>query len=167
MKLSKQLIIGLFVFLTISFGANFAEAKTKIGRKAAQANIGLSGSVGAVKRGGSAKGTITMDVQGGYHVNSNRPSSSNYIPTRVSISGAGLKIAGITYPRGKSRKFSFSDEALSVYEGRVTFGFNVSVPAGFKGNSGKIRVVVNYQACNDEACFRPASKEVTLNFSVR
>jgi hypothetical protein len=65
-----------------------------------------------------------------------------------------------------SKKFSFSDQPISVYEGRPSFNFNVTVPANFKGNVVRVRAVVRYQACNDEACFPPRTREVTLSARV-
>jgi DsbC/DsbD-like thiol-disulfide interchange protein len=126
----------------------------------------ISGSIPTVKRGGSTKGTIVMSIPGGLHVNSSRPNSEYAIPTNVRVSGAGLKFGAVNYPRGTNRKFEFSENSINVYEGRVTFSFNVTVPANFKGNTIKVRAVVKYQACTDEVCYPPKSKEVTLTARV-
>ncbi len=152
----KKLLFGLLAFLILTAGAAIStNAQT------------VSGSVGSVKRGGSVKGTIVLDIPGGLHVNSSRPSGENLIATSVSISARGAKIGGITYPRGKNRTFSFSETALNVYEGSAAFRFNLSVPANFKGNVVKIRAVVKYQACTNEVCYAPKSKEITLTAAVQ
>lgn len=127
----------------------------------------VSGSIGAIKRGGSAKGTVTFSIPGGLHANSNRPGGEYAIPTTVSITSPNAKISGVSYPRGRNRKFGFSDSTLNVYEGTVRFGFTANVPASFKGNSIKIRAVVRYQACDNEKCFPPTSKEITFTASVK
>ena len=127
----------------------------------------FSGSIGNVARGGSARGTIVMDIPGGLHVNSNRPNSEYAIPTVVRVSAPGAKITSIGYPRGKSRRFQFSEDAINVYEGRTVFNFNVSVPANYKGNTVKVRAVVRYQACTDEVCYPPKNKEITLTARVK
>jgi len=127
----------------------------------------ISGSIPAVKRGGSTRGTIVMSIPGGLHVNSNRPNSEYAIPTSVRVSGAGLKFSAVSYPRGKNRKFEFSEGTINVYEGRVTFSFNVTVPANYKGNTIRVRVVVKSQACTDEVCYPPKSKEMTLTANVK
>jgi len=126
----------------------------------------ISGSIGAVKRGGAAKGTIVMNIPGGLHVNSSRPSSEFAIPTVVNLSAAGVKVGSVMYPRGKNRKFEFSDDTLNVYENRVVFNFNVAVPANYKGNTVKVRAVVRYQACTDQVCYPPKNKEITLTAKV-
>jgi thiol:disulfide interchange protein len=127
----------------------------------------VSGSIGAVKRGGSTKGTITMSIPAGLHVNSNRPNSEYAIPTKVSVSGAGLKIGAVNYSRGANRKLSFSEATINVYEGRATFTFNVTVPANFKGDVIKVRAVVKFQACTDEVCYPPKTQDITLTAKVQ
>ena len=127
----------------------------------------VTGSIGTVKRGGSVKGTVVLDIPGGLHVNSNRPNSQYAIPTTVRLTVVGAKVGGVSYPRGRNRKFSFSEDTINVYEGRAVFGFNLSVPQSFKGNTVRIRAVVRYQACNDEVCFPPKTKEITLTARVQ
>jgi DsbC/DsbD-like thiol-disulfide interchange protein len=127
----------------------------------------ITGSLPTVKRGGTTRGTVVMSIPGGLHVNSNRPNSEYAIPTVVRLTGAGLKLGAVNYPRGKNRKFEFSDNSINVYEGSTTFTFNVTVPANFKGNTIKIRAVVRYQACTDEVCYPPKSKEITLTARVQ
>jgi hypothetical protein len=129
----------------------------------------VSGSIGngSVSRGTTARGTVVLDIPGGLHVNSRYPKSKYAIPTVVSVSAAGAKLGAVSYPRGKNKKFSFSDDTINIYEGRVVFGFNVSVPKGYKGSTVRVRAVVKYQACTDEVCYAPKSKEVTLTARVR
>lgn len=127
----------------------------------------VTGNIGTVARGGSVKGTVTLSIPGGLHVNSNRPSLENLIPTTVRVSAVGAKVSAVSYPRGRNRKFQFSESLLNVYEGTVSFSFNLSVPANFKGNAVRVRAVVRYQACTDEVCYPPRSKEITLTARVR
>lgn len=152
----KKLLFGLFtVFIFMASGLIEADAQT------------ISGSIGAVRRGGSAKGAIVMDVPGGLHVNSSRPNSQYAIPTVVRLSAVGAKIGAVSYPRGRNRKFGFSEDTINVYEGRTAFAFNLTVPANFKGNVVRVRAVVRYQACTDEVCYPPKSKEITLTAKVQ
>lgn len=151
--MKKILFTGLFLALAFIF----------IGEANAQT---VTGSIGAIKRGGTTRGTVTLNIPGGLHVNSNRPGSEYAIPTTVSVTSPGIKVS-VVYPRGKNRKFSFSEDTINVYDGRTTFNFSVTVPANFKGNSVKFRVVVRYQACTDEVCYQPKSKEITLTANVK
>ncbi len=151
----KKLIFGLLTaFIFSASGLLQTNAQT------------VDGSIGTVKRGGSTRGSIVLSIPDGLHVNSSRPSGENLIATAVSVSAKGAKVSRVSYPRGKNRKFSFSENALNVYEGRAAFGFNLTVPAAFKGNVVKVRAVVRYQACTDEVCYAPKSKEITLTAKV-
>ena len=141
----------------LTVGAAMASAQT------------VSGSIGngSVARGSSARGSVVLSIPGGLHVNSSRPASEYAIPTTVRLSGSGVKVSGPTFPRGVNRKFQFSENVINVYEGTVRFPFTVNVPAGFKGDTVRVRAVVKYQACTDEVCYPPRSKEVTLTARVR
>jgi len=129
----------------------------------------VSGSIagGAVTRGKSARATVVLSIPGGLHVNSNRPNSEYAVATVVRATSPGTKIGPISYPRGKNRKFAFSENTINVYDGRTSFGFNVTVPATFRGDRISVRVTVKYQACTDEVCYSPKSKEVTLTAKVK
>ncbi|MEP7213870.1 MAG: protein-disulfide reductase DsbD domain-containing protein [Acidobacteriota bacterium] len=129
----------------------------------------FSGSIarGPVARGGSAKGTIVMSIPAGLHVNSNRPRSQYAIATVVRVSGSGVNVSAVNYPRGKDRKFQFSEDPINVYEGRTAFGFTVMVPAGYRGDTVRVRATVRYQACTEEVCYPPKTKEITLTARVR
>lgn len=129
----------------------------------------ISGSIGngTVTPGKSARGVIVMNIPGGLHVNSNRPASEYSIPTSVSVTASGAKVGTVRYPRGKNRKFQFSENLINVYEGRVSFPFTVTVPKNFRGNTVRVRAVVRYQACTDEVCYPPRNKDITLTAKVR
>lgn len=128
----------------------------------------VSGSIGngTVERGKSARGSVVLSIPGGLKANSNRPGSEYAIPTTVNVSGRGFTVSRVTYPRGKNKKFSFSENAINVYEGRVAFPFTVTVPAGYKGDTIRVNASVRYQACTDEVCYPPKTKQVTLTAKV-
>jgi hypothetical protein len=121
---------------------------------------------GAVTRGKAARATVLLNIPGGLHVNSNQPLSEYAIATVVKASTNGAKTGAVSYPRGKNRKFQFSDKLINVYEGRVLFTFPVTVPATFRGNSLRLDVTIRYQACTDEVCYPPRNKKVSVNARV-
>ncbi|HUR98048.1 MAG TPA: protein-disulfide reductase DsbD domain-containing protein [Pyrinomonadaceae bacterium] len=150
------------VFLAILFVSFCVFASGEAGAQTVTGSIGN----GSVERGAKARGNVVMTIPGGLHVNSSRPSSEYAIPTVVSVRGSGVKVTGITYPRGRNRKFQFSENPINVYEGRVNFPFSVAVPAGFKGSVVKVTATVRYQACTDEVCYPPKTKSVTMTARV-
>ena len=147
----------LFVVLILVFSCAAASAQTVTG------SIGK----GTVERGKTARGSVVLNIPGGLHVNSSRPASEFAIATVVKVSGAsGVRVTGLTYPKGKNRKFAFSENTINVYEGRVSFPFTVTVPPSFKGKTIRVTASVRYQACTDEVCYPPKTKNITLTAAV-
>jgi DsbC/DsbD-like thiol-disulfide interchange protein len=129
--------------------------------------VGGSIAGGAITRGGTSRATVYLSMPAGLHVNSNRPNSEYAIPTTVRASAKGLRLSAVRYPRGHNRKFEFSQDTINVYDGRVAFGFNVTVPPTYKGNTVRVSVAVKYQACTNEVCYPPKTKNITLTARVR
>lgn len=131
-------------------------------------SVSVSGSIGkgTVTPGSTARATVTLRIPGGLHVNSNRPGSEYAIPTTVRVAVTGGKAGAVSYPRGRSRKFEFSENSINVYEGRTTFTFNITVPANTTRRTISARVTVRYQACTNEVCYPPTSKTVNLTARV-
>lgn len=137
----------------------------------AAANAGaqtVSGSItdGKVSRGKTARATVILDIPEELHTNSNTPGSEYAIATTVKATAAGVEIGPVNYPAGHDKKFEFSEDSLSVYEGRVEFTFDVTVPRSFKGTELNVEVSVRYQACTNEVCYPPKTKKVTLTAKV-
>ena len=129
----------------------------------------VTGSIagGTVTPGVASRATVVLNIPAGLHVNSNRPSSEYMIPTTVRASASGVKIGAVGYPRGRNRKFEFSEKSINVYEGRAVFGFNVTVPVNYRRSSVRVNVTVRYQACTNEVCYAPKTKQITLTARVR
>lgn len=121
----------------------------------------------AVTRGKATRATVSLSIPAGLHVNSNRPDSEYAIATTVRASASGAKIGTVSYPKGKNRKFQFSENLINVYEGRVLITFPITVNANYRGSSIKLDVVVRYQACTNEVCYPPRSKTVSINAKVQ
>ncbi len=154
-KISRALLLS--VVITAAGVASSANAQT----------VTASIPGGFVTKGKATRATVLLNIPSGLHVNSNRPESEYAIPTTVKASVAGARVGPVSYPRGKNRKFQFSENLINVYEGRVLFTFPVTVPANFRGNSIKLNVTVRYQACTDEVCYPPRSRTVSVNARVR
>jgi len=147
----------LFIVLISVFSYAAASAQTVTG------SIGK----GTIERGKATRGSVVLNIPGGLHVNSSRPASEFAIATVVKVSGAsGVRVSGLTYPKGKNRKFEFSENAINVYEGRVSFPFTVTVPASYKGKTIRVNASVKFQACTNEVCYPPKTKSITLTANV-
>lgn len=157
--MNRIIFVG-FLFGLITF---FAAGGPSVNAQTVSGSLGN----GSVARGSTARGSIVLNIPSGLHVNSARPNSEYAIPTSVRLSGQGVSTGGVRYPRGKNRRFQFSDSVINVYEGLVSIPFTVNVPAKFRGNTVRIRAVVRYQACTEEVCYPPKNKEITINARVR
>ena len=130
-------------------------------------NVSASLSNNKVGRGRTVRATVTMDIPGGYHVNSNRPLEKFLIPTTLKVDAPdGIRIGPVSYPRAALRKFKFSKNNVSVYEGRAIMRFTITIPPGTSTGSKEVKLKVRYQSCNDEVCFPPETKELSLWLNV-
>lgn len=136
-------------------------------QSAADINVSASVSPDKIKRARSAKGSVVMEIPSGLHVQSNKPLDKFLVPTKLEIEAPqGVRLGSVIYPRAILRNLKFSKGKVAVYEGRAVIRFNVAVPASFSGNSAEIKGRLRFQACNDEACFPPVTREVKMWLNV-
>jgi len=124
-------------------------------------------SVYKVKRGGSVQVAVVLDVDEGYHINSNRPAEKYLIATALKIEHtAGLTTTPVMYPKAKLQRFEFSQKPLSVFEGKAVLKLTAralaSLPTGSQALKGKLTV----QACNNQQCLRPQTIDVSIPLQV-
>jgi len=152
--------VALIVLPSILFAASVPQSAP---------NIGVNGYLSSDKaqRGKVIQAAVVMDIPGGYHVNSNRPLEKFLVATQLSVdTPKGVRVGPVAYPRALLRKFQFSQERLSVYEGRAILRFNVTVPANFNSGSLELKAKLRYQSCSDSLCFPPQNREVKLEVPV-
>lgn len=155
------LLAGLLFAVPVNFQAEPASAL--------QPNIGVNGffSVDKAQRGRTIQAAVVVSVPSGFHINSNRPAAKFLIPTSLRIeASSGIRVGAVSYPRALVRRFAFSEDPMSVYEGRAVLRFNITVPANFSTGVTQLRARVKYQSCNEEACFPPVTRQVTMPIAV-
>ena len=133
------------------------------------ADVQVSGAIkpDKVKKSKTTQGTVMLDIPASLHVQSNKPADKYLVPTKLELEAPqGIKLGPVIYPRAIVRKLKFSKTALTVYEGRALFRFNVTVPANYSGSSGEIKGKIRFQACNEDACFPPLTREVKMWLNV-
>ena len=136
---------------------------------AAQADVGVNGfyATNKAQQGRAVQAAVVLDIPAGFHVNANRVLNKFSIPTTVKIETPGGARAGaVAYPRAKVQKLGFSAEPLALYEGRAVMRFNVTFPANFQTGVTELRAKVRYQACNNEICYPPTTREITMPIAV-
>ena len=164
LKIKRYFLTFLFAAAAVAVAANstvFAQSPP---------NINVKGYVvgDSVRRGGTTKAVVEMDIPGGFHVHSNRPLEKFLIATQLKVEApAGVRVSAVSYPRPILRSLKFSKNRVALFEGRATMRFNVTVPANFGSDSAQLKASLRYQSCNDELCFPPQTRDVWIQVRVK
>src|SRR5436309_1495843 len=170
--IKRPLTLALLVAALLA-PAGFRKTAAAPTEPAQAANININGffSVDPAQQGSTFQAAVVLDIPEGLHVNSNRPLGKYAVATVVKVEAPrGLKVTPVAYPAGRVRAFRFGEgtpeEKLAVYEGSAVARFNVAVPADYAQGVAHVRVSVRFQACNDEVCFPPATRELDLAIAI-
>lgn len=106
---------------------------------------------------------VRLEITKGFHINSSQPTFDYLIPTKLEWNAGELKLLAVNYPPPGKRAFSFSPgKPLEVYEGVVDVFSRFEVPRGLKPGKRTLTAAVKYQACDDSACYPPATVTVEV-----
>jgi hypothetical protein len=98
-----------------------------------------------------------------FHVNSHEPSTEYLIPTAMEVlSPDGLKVGAWEYPEAVTKKFSYSEEPLKIYQGSFLIRGSLAAPANSTPSLKQVRLAVKYQACTVQRCYPPKKEEVVV-----
>ena len=119
-------------------------------------------------KGESGYAIVRLQIQSGYHVNANPPSFPYLKATELELTPAsGVSVEFVSYPDALTKKFSFSEEPLKVYEGDTTVKAMLkaaqSAETGRHNLSAKLRV----QACDDQVCYPPGVMDLTVPVTIK
>lgn len=132
-------------------------------------DVKISGSIAPdkTKKGRTVKANVVMEIPHGLHVQSNKPLDKFLIATKLDVeTPTGIKAGVVSYPRALMRSLKFSKNKVAVYEGRTSIRFPLTVQQDYAGGAAEIRGKLRFQACNDEACFPPVTREVKMWLNV-
>ncbi len=112
---------------------------------------------------------LKINVNDGWHINSNTPNEDYLVPSKIIItSNDGIieKTEKIVYPEPDEIQLAFSQIPLSVWQGEVVIGAKIKLKKDVK--PGKYNLILNldYQACNNNTCLAPNSITDTLQIEV-
>jgi uncharacterized protein YyaL (SSP411 family) len=100
---------------------------------------------------------VQLAIAENFHINANQ-AGRDLIATQLSI--AHENVESIDYPPGEKRKFGFTDEAIRVYAGTGTIAVKFKSP--MTGHP-PVRMTIAYQACDDQSCLPPVTKQIEVN----
>src|SRR5438270_1694717 len=91
------------------------------------------------------------------HINSNHPTTENLIATKLTLDlPTDIAVVKIIYPMGKDFAFAFDpSEKLNVYTGEFPITLQLRPARSASAGPLKVHGELQYQACNDRACFPP------------
>ncbi len=121
----------------------------------------------AASAGQAVRLDVTLSITDGLHINSHTPAQDFLIPLELSIApDAGLEIEGIDFPAPLMKAFEFSDEKMSVYEGRLLITVRARVAAAAPVGQRAVIAVLSYQGCSEKSCFAPASDTLRADLTI-
>lgn len=158
----KKTALFLSFILTLFLSAT-AQAQTS----ASVVKVKPQESVYKVKPGATFQVAVVLEIDGGYHINSNQPAEKFLIPTSLKVeSMKGLRANTVRYPKAKMQKFSFSEKPMSVFEGRAVLRFTARALPTLPQGSHTMKAKLTVQACNHEQCLRPQTVNVDIPLEV-
>ena len=120
------------------------------------------------KRGQKLEIVVNFTVAAGYHINSSKPTLEYLIPTRVEWAPSALKHLADTFPPPVMKEFGFSPgEKLAVYQGTQKLSVRFSVPENAALGKMMIEGKLKYQACDDHACYPPATALMSVPVEIK
>lgn len=118
--------------------------------------------------GDSAEAAVTIAIQQGYHINANPPTFPYLKATEVSVeNGDAVLVSFITYPNALTRKFSFADQPLAVYEGEVAIKLTLKAAKGAAKKSYSLPAKLKLQACDDQVCYAPGAIDLSIPVTIK
>lgn len=121
-----------------------------------------------VARGMSFQVAVVMKIRAGFHVNAREVTEDYLIPTDLRVDlPAGFKLGTVSYPKGALKTFSFSkNKQLNVYTDSVTIRMPLTVLASAPLGPQHLPLKLHYQACSNEICLPPVTKDVDATVNI-
>lgn len=125
-------------------------------------------SKSAVLPGSSIQTVIVMNIDDGWHINSNRPTLEWLIGTTLNLDlPEGLSVNEIMFPPHKEYEFSFAQgQILHVYEGESPIFLSVVVDESVLPGDYRVSGTLRVQACDDMVCLAPSNIPVEFTIAV-
>ncbi|NQV27916.1 MAG: DUF255 domain-containing protein, partial [Rhodopirellula sp.] len=105
-------------------------------------------STSRLPAGGRCRIAVVLEVEPGWHINTNPAFPDFLIPTTVSIrSDQGTTLESLQFPKGKELQVEGVPEAYKVYDGKITIFGELVVPKSAAGKQEAFELHIRYQSC--------------------
>ena len=121
-----------------------------------------------IPAGGAGEADLKLLISGGYHVNANPATEKYLIPTEAKFETAeGITPNKPVYPSPVTKKFSFSEKPLAVYESEAIIKLPLRAASTATKGAHTLKGKLQVQACDDQACYRPGTIDVSIPVNVK
>jgi DsbC/DsbD-like thiol-disulfide interchange protein len=121
-----------------------------------------------VPAGGSAEAIVRVTIQKGYHINANPATDSYLRATEFALQPSdGVSVGFISYPSPITKKFSFSQKALAVYESEAAIKVMLKAAGSAPRGQHSFAAKLNVQACDDQVCYAPGTIDLSVPVTVK
>lgn len=155
-----------YILFVLFFFTMFISSSAQFGIENNLVKVNLYSSFNKVQKNSEVKVAIKLNIDEGWHINSNVPNEDYLIPTEVIIDSSKIEVMNIQYPKAKDIEFSFSDVPVSVYDGEVYVGVILKVHESANLGILEVPIRITYQACNDATCMAPNDIDTVLTLEV-
>lgn len=108
---------------------------------------------------GTAGVELLLTIADGYHINAHQPGAGDLVPLTIDVDGEAVSVTP-HYPSGERLTgAAYTDEPVYAHTGLV----RVPVKVARQSRTDQLRLIVQYQACTDQACEQPESVIVVLD----
>src|ERR1700733_12222532 len=114
------------------------------------------------KAGAMVTVALSLQVDAGFHVNSNTPADPFLIPLTLTWNPGALESPALVFPKPQKERYPFSKKPVSVFTGDFQIATNFKVAAGANPGSSELTGKLHYQACNDRTCLTPKTIDVSV-----
>ena len=116
---------------------------------------------------------IVVDIDDGFHIN---PDPAQVVivgdfepyPTDVRIieAASGLALEAVRFPKPHPIQADYADGDLMVFEGRTVFYLPIKVGEEIQPGSQRLKLEVEYQACDAYTCFIPRTAVLETSLAI-
>jgi uncharacterized protein len=162
------MLIGVAACSRSSQDQNTATSSPEPARIASETLVKVTAEPMEVAAGQQNEAVVKLNTQSGYHINAN-PASFEYLKaTEVDLPDTPeVAVDYIYYPNPQVKKFSFSDQALRVYEGETQLKIMLTAEKSAPKGAHAIPAKLNVQACDDKVCYPPGSVSFSIPVTIK
>jgi thiol:disulfide interchange protein DsbD len=120
-----------------------------------------------IRRGSTADLKLKVQLQPGFHVNSNTPADEYLIPLKVTWAKEPVESEQVSYPKPELEKYAFSPNPVSVFSGNFEIVTRFHAAAGANPGLGILGGKLRYQACNNKECLPPRTLDLRVTVNVQ